>query len=86
MKYLELNGKLPFADGKSTMNLSAIMEFCGMKDRRIKMHKGKVAVEGTPHNGLEDAKIEAECLSRILYGKILLHEFKDFPIPEKLKK
>jgi DNA polymerase III epsilon subunit-like protein len=84
MKYLEINGKLPFEEGKSKMNLSAVMDFCGMKDKRIKIKENQVAVEGTPHNGLEDAKIEAECISRILYGKPLLPEFKDFPIPEYL--
>ena len=84
MKYLELHRVLPFEEGKSKMNLQTIIEFCGMKDKRIKMKGNKIAVEGTPHNGLEDAKIEAECISRILYGKNLLVEFKDQQIPNYL--
>ena len=84
MKYFEINGKLPIKDGKSKMNLPTVMEFCGMKDKRMKLIENEVEKKGDPHNGLEDAKIEGECLSRILYGKNLINNFKDVPIPDYL--
>ena len=40
--------------------------------------------EKRPHNGLTGAKMEAESISRILYGKSLLVEFKRFKIPNHL--
>lgn len=84
MKILQLEGKIPIKDGRSTLCLSKILEFCGIEDRRIKVEEGLVVKEGTPHNGLEDAKLEAECISRILYGKGLLEEFSKFKVPKFL--
>src|SRR3989344_3255200 len=84
-KYFEINGHFLIEDGRSKMNLSNVMEFCGMKDTRIQLKEKEVVREGTPHNGLEDAIIEAECLSRILYGKSLFKDFAKFSIPEYLK-
>jgi len=84
-KYFQINKSFPIEEEKSIMNLAKVQEFCGMKDTRIQLKEGKVIQEGSSHNALEDAKIEAECLSRILYGKPLLEEFKQFPIPENLK-
>lgn len=37
-----------------------------------------------PHNALVDAKWEAECLSRLMYGKNLLPEFRNDSIPDIL--
>ncbi|MFA5084642.1 MAG: exonuclease domain-containing protein [Candidatus Paceibacterota bacterium] len=74
MKYIELNKKLLAEEGHSAMGIGNICRLCGMKDER-----------GT-HNALEDAKLAAECLSRIIYGKQLLDEYKKFKIPEYLKK
>ncbi len=37
-----------------------------------------------PHNALTDAMWEAECFSRLLYGKNLLPEFANHPIPDTL--
>ncbi len=84
-KYFEINKKLPFEEGKSKMNLPTIIEFCGLKDNRIQLKENEVVKDGESHNGLVDAKLEAECLSRILYGKNLIQNYKDFPIPEYLK-
>lgn len=84
-KYFQINGSFPIQEGKSTMNLSKVQEFCGLEEKRIQVKEGKVIKEGTPHNALEDAKLEAECLSRILYGKTLFEEFEQFPLPETLK-
>ena len=86
MKYFEINGKIPIEEGKSSFNLSKVLEFCGMEDKRIRLKDKEVIKNGSPHNGLEDAKLEAECLSRILYGKGLFAEYGKFNIPNYLKK
>lgn len=84
MKHLEIRGKMPFEKEESIFGLSKILEFCGIEDKRMNLENNQNAKEGNPHNGLEDAKLEAECLSRILYGKGLLKEFKGFEIPDYL--
>lgn len=50
----------------SDMNLIAITNLCGLQDKRMRLKDGKVVEHGTPHNALEDAKIEVECLRRLL--------------------
>lgn len=40
--------------------------------------------EPKPHNALTGAKMEAEAFSRIIYGKLLLDEFKKYGVPEYL--
>ncbi len=67
------------------MGLSKILEFCGMEDTRVLLKDGEIVKEGKPHNALEDAKLTAECFSRIVNGKNLIEEFKKFPIPEYLE-
>ena len=42
--------------------------------------------ESIPHNALTGAKLKAEAISRILYGKNLLEEFRQYKIPEYLQK
>jgi hypothetical protein len=81
MKYFQLHKKFLIEEGKSVMNLTKIIEFCGMKDERIRITEGDIEKQGKPHNALEDAKLEAECVSRILYGKSLFEEYKKFKIP-----
>jgi DNA polymerase III epsilon subunit-like protein len=73
-KFFEINDKFLIKENKSDLGLTNILSFVGMKDER-----------GT-HNGLEDAKLEAECFSRLIFGKNLLPEFAEFKIPENLKK
>lgn len=85
LKYFQIHGKFLIEEGNSKMNLPKVIEFCGMKDTRIQMKDGKVVQEGTAHNGLDDAKLEAECLSRILYGKNLFREYSHFSVPDYLK-
>ncbi len=85
-KYFDVRGKFPIEQGKSIMNLSNVMDFCGMKDERIQLKENNVVKEGKPHNALEDAKLEAECLSRIFFGKVLFKEYEKFSVPEELKK
>ena len=57
----------------SGMGLTNVLEFCGMKDNR------------GAHNALEDAKLGAECFSRLVYGKNLLTEYSQYKIPGVLK-
>ncbi|MGP8068739.1 MAG: exonuclease domain-containing protein [Candidatus Bathyarchaeia archaeon] len=37
------------------------------------------------HNALDDAKLEAEALSRLIYGRTLLKEYSKFSIPSRLR-
>jgi DNA polymerase III epsilon subunit-like protein len=92
VKFYQLNNefklKIKDNDLTSDFGLSNILTFCGIEDKRIHLEMGtnKVKKDGTPHNGLEDAKLEAECFSRIVYGKNLLQEFSENLIPDYLKK
>jgi len=70
----------------SDMGLSNILEFCGIGDHRRKVHNGKIVQEGAAHNALEDAKLTGEAFSRLIYGKNLLEEFREFAVPEYLLK
>jgi DNA polymerase III epsilon subunit-like protein len=84
IKYFEINGGFLTEEGNSKMNLSNVLKFCGMEDERINIKEGQVIKEGKPHNGLEDAKLEAECFSRIVFGRNLIQEYANFPIPSYL--
>ena len=73
-KYKEINGKFLLKEnGMSAMNLSKILEFCGIKDRRKE------------HNALEDCRLEGEALYRAGFGKNLFPEYAKFKIPDYLK-
>lgn len=65
---------IPLKEGVSNINLDFTLGYAGLPS------------EPKPHNALTGAKYEAEAFSRIIYGKGLLDEFKNFPIPEYLKK
>ena len=84
--YYQINKKFLYVGDSSDMGLANIQNFCGMKDTRVHIKEGKVTQDGTPHNALEDAKIQAECFSRLVYGKSLLQEYAQFPIPDYLIK
>jgi DNA polymerase III epsilon subunit-like protein len=86
MKYFEINGKFFIKEGKSEMSLPNVLKFCGIEDERIQLKGNEIVKEGKSHNGLEDAKLEAECLSRIFYGKSLIKDYSKFSIPVYLKK
>lgn len=79
LKYLEVKGsmamKIDFR-GKilSDMGLKNLLSFVGMIDDRKE------------HNALEDARLTAEAFSRLVYGKNLLEDYKEFEIPEYLLK
>ncbi len=54
---------------RSALNLDAVLNYCGIPD------------EPDPHNALTGAMSHAEVISRLLYGKKLLPEFDQFPMP-----
>lgn len=54
---------------RSALNLDAVLNYCG------------IAEEPKPHNALTGALSHAEVISRLLYGKKLLHEFSQYAIP-----
>ena len=88
IKKMEKNGKFSLTEeGKSDMNLSNVMEFCGLKDNRISVtNNGEIRKEGKIHNALEDCRSEGECYSRLMYGKNHFQEYAQFKIPEVLQK
>jgi DNA polymerase III epsilon subunit-like protein len=59
----------PSTKNRSALNLDSITKYCGLDFERKK------------HNALEDALLEAECFSRIMYNKKLLPEFDKHEIP-----
>lgn len=86
LKYFQLNGKFLLENKSSGMSLSKIADFCGIEDTRRILGEGKIIKEGESHNALGDARLEAECLSRIVFGKNLLREYSASPIPNGLRK
>lgn len=86
-KHFEVKGELLIKEDKSGMGLDSVLEFCGIKDERRRIdRKGVLVKEGKPHNALEDAKLTAECFSRLFYGKNIIQEFSKFKIPSYLLK
>jgi DNA polymerase III epsilon subunit-like protein len=61
---------VPTEHDRTGLNLDGILRYVGIPE------------EPKPHNGLTGAKVEAEALSRMLYGKNLLPEFSQYPIPD----
>jgi len=54
---------------RSSLNLDAVLNYCGIPD------------EPEPHNALTGALCHAEVAARLLYGRGLLPEFAQYPIP-----
>ena len=63
---------IPLKNSSSNLNSGLILNYVGLPE------------EPMPHNALMGAKMEAEAFSRLIYGKILLEEFEEHPIPEYL--
>ena len=74
VRYLQIHGKFLIKEDYTDMGLKNVLKLVGMTDER------------TIHNALEDAKLEAECFYRLIYGKNLLPEYSEFPVPKELKK
>jgi DNA polymerase III epsilon subunit-like protein len=73
--HMVLQGKeVPIEKRHSALNLDAVLHYTGIPD------------EPEPHNALTGALSHAEVLSRLLYGKGLLPEFAEFPVPEGVQK
>ena len=71
-KFEQVFGKPLIENGKSILGLSRILKFVGMDDERKE------------HGALEDCRLEAECISRLRFGKNLIAEYAKFPIPQYL--
>jgi len=86
-RYRQING-FYFLDekGKSKMNLSAILELCGLPDDRINMTGSEVVKQGKSHNALEDCKLTGECFYRLIRGEKLFSEYSNYKIPGVLLK
>ena len=72
LKYHQLHGNFLIKEDHSDMGLTNILEFCGIQDNR------------KAHNALEDAKLTAECFSRLVYGEPLIKEYSQYKIPTGL--
>ncbi len=70
--YHDSHGDFLMEENHSGMGLSKTLELCGLQDNRKE------------HNALEDAKLTAECFSRIINGKSLFKEFSQYKIPDYL--
>jgi DNA polymerase III epsilon subunit-like protein len=71
MDHIRRGINVPTENGRTGLSLDDILLYVGLPE------------EPKPHNGLTGAKVEAEALSRMLYGKNLLPDFAHIPIPEK---
>jgi DNA polymerase III epsilon subunit-like protein len=58
----------------SSLSLDKTLKFVGLEPRK------------TFHNALGDAKLEAEALSRLIYGKPLVDEYSKYRVPSYLKR
>lgn len=67
---------LPMKDNIIKLGLDPIAQYCGIPPRN----------RNEPHNALSDAKITAECFSRLLTKKGLFPEYEKFEIPSIKKK
>ncbi len=70
--HLKRGFKIPLKDGKSDLSLDHVLRYAGLPK------------EPKPHNALTGAELEAEALSRLIYGKNLIKEFKVYKIPKHL--
>lgn len=61
----------PVMKNRSALDLDAVLNYCGIPE------------EPNPHNALTGALSHAEIISRLLYGRKLLPEFDQYPIPWK---
>ncbi len=71
--HLRTGTPLPIKDQRIQLDTDAILIYTGLPMRR------------GFHNALEDAKLEAEALSRLLTGKSRVKEFERYPVPMHLR-
>lgn len=70
-QFLKLGKEIPRRNNHSALNLDRILEHVGLPTR------------GRSHHALDDAKLEGEAFSRLVYGKNLLADYSSFPIPPR---
>ena len=63
----------PLKEKRTDLSFNRILNYVGIPEEPI------------PHNALFGAKAAAESLFRLLYGRSLLDEFKNYPVPEYLR-
>lgn len=68
--------ELPVKDNIIKLGLDQISEYCGLPGRG----------RDVPHNALTDARLTAECFSRLLTKKGMLPEYEKFEIPHIKKR
>ncbi len=74
LRYYQIYRKFLLREIHSDMGMSNILKFCG------------IIYERGSHNALEDAKLTAECFSRLVYGRNLLPDYLQFSIQKELIK
>ena len=62
----------PLKDHKSDLNTTKILNFVGLSK------------EPEPHNALTGAIMEAEAFMRLIYGRGIFKQFKEYPLPDYL--
>lgn len=72
--YLKRGIPLPQRNNRTNITSDVAFQYVGLP------------AEPQPHNALTGAKCIAEAFSRIIYGKSLLKEFEQHPIPEHFRK
>lgn len=70
--HLKKGFAIPSKDGKSNLGLDKTLVFVGLPE------------EPKPHNALVGAKMEAEAFSRLINKRILLGDFRAYPLPSYL--
>ncbi len=86
-RYFEINKKYFLKEtGQSAFNLGEILKFCGIPDERINVKGNEIIREGKHHTALEDCALEGEAVYRLKFGDNLFEEFKEFIIPDYLKR
>lgn len=73
-RHYQFNRKFLLEQNHSGMGLSNTLKLCGLQDNR------------EAHNALEDAKLTAECFSRIVFKKSLLPQYSKYKLPSYLAK
>jgi len=86
LKYFELYDDFLLNENHSDMGLSNILNFVGIEDQRRRIKNKMIIKQGNEHNALEDAELTAECFYRLIYGRNLLDKYKEFKIPDILRR
>lgn len=74
MHMVERRIELPVKNNRSDINSDTIMKYVG------------IPAEPKPHIAINGALYEAEAFSRLMYGKNLLPEFAEYPVPFSFSK